>query len=457
MTSRTNKEPSLSNPTEEYLNENFKKTDLQKMCIDMGITKIWINKNELIRKILEKLRPAARANSTNEDLGDSSNPHSPADLTSEVSDIKEELRSKTKQIEELNELLKSANVMINKLSDRITALEEKVEHQDLENQGDFSQRDQEEENRTLLLGDTNLLNVKASDLGRRCLVRTIKGGNCDLISSWVTEKLNWKPSNCVLVCGTHDILEGETPGNILDSLGSLIAQLKQVNENMVINICQISPTLRTDEFEETIIYLNEQLEEWCNKNGVILVKSFLTFKLGTGEVDKICYNTGGENSGVFLSRFGVIRLLSTIEKFCAQFRLREDWNEIRLLNEGNHAKITVNRSSPIVKERHRNIILQRNMGRNMGTRRRSYNYRNFEGDRYHLRRERNSISSNILQSNNDAIETVRHVFNKGKGRGCFNCGELNHRENTCRFDHRLRCGSCEGLGHKSRHCHYFNQ
>ena len=303
MTSRTSKEPSLSNPTHEYLNEHFKKTELQKICMAMGITKVWTNKNELISKILEKHRSsvcASSAASANEDHGDLSNQQPPDDLSSEVSNIKEELRTKTKQIEELNELLKAANVTINKLSDRITAMEEKMEHQDFQNQGE-SERNQEEENQTLLLGDTNLLHVKASDLGRRCFVRTIKGGNCDLISSWVAEKLNWKPSNCVLVCGTHDLLEGDTPGNILDSLGSLIAQLKQVNENMVIYICQIGPTLRTNEFEETIVYFNEQLEEWCTKNGVILVKTFLTFKLGTGEVDEICYEEGGENSGVFLA------------------------------------------------------------------------------------------------------------------------------------------------------------
>ena len=107
------------------------------------------------------------------------------------------------------------------------------------------------------------------------MVRTIKGGNCDLISSWVAEKLNWIPSNCVLVCGTQDIIEGETPSNVLDKLGSLISELKQVNENMVINICQLGPTLRTNEFEETIVYFNEQLEEWCKENGINMIRNFL--------------------------------------------------------------------------------------------------------------------------------------------------------------------------------------
>ena len=453
MAYRTEREPSLSNPTQEFLNEKFTKTQLQKICMDMGITQVWIRKNELIDKILEKHRSSVQTSNTNEEQADHSSPLPPTDLATEVRDIKEELRMKTKQVEELNELLKAANVTINKLSDRITALEEKAGHQDFQNQGSPSQRKLEEEDGMLLLGDTNLLHVKASDLGRKCMVRTIKGGNCDLISSWVAEKLNWKPSNCVLVCGTQDIIEGETPSNVLDRLGTLISQLKQVNENMVINICQLGPTLRTNEFEETIVYFNEQLEEWCKENGINLVKSFLAFKLGNGEVDEICYDVGEENSGVFLNRFGAIRLLSTIDKLCEQFCLRENWNEIRMLRNGEQSKVTADRSIHLAKDSHRYKVVQRNMG----TRHYSHNHQSSEREGFSLRKERNSISRNIRHSNEDALETVRNVFNKINGRGCYNCGELNHRANTCRFDHRLRCGSCNNLGHKSRLCQYFNR
>ena len=48
-------------------------------------------------------------------------------------------------------------------------------------------------------------------------------------------------------------------------------------------------------------------------------------------------------------------------------------------------------------------------------------------------------------------------FQSSKGRGCYNCGELNHRVNTCRFDHRLKCGNCSNLGHKSKSCYYFTR
>jgi len=40
---------------------------------------------------------------------------------------------------------------------------------------------------------------------------------------------------------------------------------------------------------------------------------------------------------------------------------------------------------------------------------------------------------------------------------CYNCGETNHAQNNCRFDHKLRCTTCYQLGHKSRLCKYYNE
>ena len=222
---------------------------------------------------------------------------------------------------------------------------------------------------------------------------------------------------------------------------------------MVINISQIGPTLKTDELEDTIVYFNDQLEEWCKENGVILIKNFLAFKLGTGEVDEICYDVGGESSGAFLSRIGAVRLLSTIKKSCKLFCLRENWDENWMLNERERKKEVVHENRYQNSGENRNFIVKKTVGR----RRNSYNHRNSEGERSYLSQQRSPIRTSIHHSNKDAIETVRSVFNDKYGRGCYNCGELNHRVNTCRFDHRLRCGSCEGLGHKRRICQYFNR
>ena len=47
---------SLDNPTWEYLHNNFRRTELQKHCREIGITKVYVTKVKLIEMILEKRR-----------------------------------------------------------------------------------------------------------------------------------------------------------------------------------------------------------------------------------------------------------------------------------------------------------------------------------------------------------------------------------------------------------------
>ena len=114
--------------------------------------------------------------------------------------------------------------------------------------------------KTLLLGDTNLIDVRATDLGEDCFVPTIKDASINLMTCWVSEKLNWCPDKCILYCGIHDILEGISPNGLLDNLGTLIAELKWINENMDICVCHLVPTLIVDEYEVPINCFNNQLD-----------------------------------------------------------------------------------------------------------------------------------------------------------------------------------------------------
>lgn len=45
---------------------------------------------------------------------------------------------------------------------------------------------------------------------------------------------------------------------------------------------------------------------------------------------------------------------------------------------------------------------------------------------------------------------------KRKKVGCYNCGEFNHVQVNCRFDHKVLCGICQHLGHKSRLCYHYS-
>ena len=53
---------------------------------------------------------------------------------------------------------------------------------------------------TLLLGDSNLTNIRTSNL-KICRVETIREGNLDLMCAWVREVLDWTPDTCVVYGG----------------------------------------------------------------------------------------------------------------------------------------------------------------------------------------------------------------------------------------------------------------
>ena len=98
-------------------------------------------------------------------------------------------------------------------------------------------------------------------------------------------------------------------------MGTLISNLKEVNEDIQIYICELVPTMKHEGSLDTIKDFNAKLIEWSYNNNIHIVKTDLPFKVGTGEIDDMCIGyceqTKGHN---ILNRYGVIRLLDTIIK-----------------------------------------------------------------------------------------------------------------------------------------------
>lgn len=288
--------PSLLNPTWNYLHENFTKIELQKQCRELGLTKIWVTKEKLIDMIMEKHQ------SSSIDVGNhEAEPNSPIQkILSDIIEIKDKLNVKDVEIRDLSEKLKVSNITIGRLNDRISMLEDQVRQGQLRRSAESTPSTESSPVvKTLILGDTNLSNITSSDLGEDCSVRTIKEANIDLIRCWVAEKLNWIPSRCILYCGIFDVLDNATPNKILDNLGTLVSELKEKNEDMEIYICQLVPTLNSDELQARINEYNDQLMNWSSTNGVSLIKTDLPFRLGTGEADDMCYDLNKDKPGLF--------------------------------------------------------------------------------------------------------------------------------------------------------------
>ena len=494
---------SLTNPTWDYLQRNFTKVQLQKHCQQLDMDSVWVNKDKLIEFIMEKHR-ASTSHSANKNNSESCIPSD--EFHSELVELKEKLNMKDIEMEEINEMLKKAYITINKLSDRLSALEEKVKLNEVNQSKSPPPIDQhlEPSKKSLFLGDTNLTHVLSSDLDKDCAIRTIKGANVNLIKSWVTEKLNWAPERCFLYCGFQDILDEVTTNDILDSVGAPVTELKLLNENMDICICQLVPSLKADEYEAKINHYNTQLMEWSLQNGVSLIKTNSAFKLGTGDIDEMCYDLGGENSGLFLNRYGIIRLLTTISKESNHFTLRKDWEHVRreqiLLRSGEfkmakrpwqyyHSTSHVGVPSRFENEdnvNHHNLnvnLHNSNVNHNFKVNHHHSNMNHHHSNVNHHHSNVNHHHSNVNHHNpntnhhnvkdnwrneeeslhRSSSYTSRHYngnnnnnFSGGQRQGCYNCGEFNHNQSSCRYDHKIRCASCHSLGHKSKLCNYYS-
>ena len=471
-----NNGPSLENPTWDYLFNNFNKIQLQKHCRSLGLTRIWTTKDKLVDMIIAAQHPPRAQNvSDDEERVDSLQ-----NIFRQLREMRELISIKDSEIEELNILVKTANVTINRLSDRVTALEEKVKENEI-NVNEPTRRlpfPPCTPERILLIGDNNLNDVSSSDLGENCLIRTLQEATVDLCRCWINEQLDWTPSRCILYCGMHDLMEGSSVANILDDLGALVTDLKAKNEAMEIMVCELAPSISED-MENEINKYNEKLNEWSTVNGISTIKTNLIFKLGTGDVDEMCFKMHSASQAKFLNRFGVLRLLTKINKQCENFKLSVNCNNIiSNHNPSTYASITLSD--------------QPKTNRNPSNRRLSVYYDGQDaggGNREHQGRnhyrgkglgEPSFARRYIRTNNNSQFEDKRPRYSNGrldsrgnnrryaehesywqghsihryqrKGEGCFNCGERNHRSDTCRYDHKLRCTNCHQLGHKSRLC-----
>ncbi|KAK4304167.1 hypothetical protein Pmani_023887 [Petrolisthes manimaculis] len=245
-------------------------------------------------------------------------------VTKDISTIMVKLETKDSEIELLNTEVKSAYSLIEKLQQRIYHLETR-ERQD--NKHEDGKVTTSSPSQCLFLGDTNLKHVRRSDLGDNCSVRTVTHANMDLLSSWVSEKLTWSPSHCVIYCGLYDVLDGKSPDSIYDNLGSLISNLKDKSSNVEICVCEIAPVLISQEVETRITDYNKNLVEWGKQNGVCVVKTVPALTLGCGETDDLCFEE--ENQIQLLNRLGIIKLLSTIDKQCNGFTLSKNWQKTK--------------------------------------------------------------------------------------------------------------------------------
>ncbi|KAK4307059.1 hypothetical protein Pmani_021151 [Petrolisthes manimaculis] len=239
-----------------------------------------------------------------------------------IEHILSKLETKDLEMELLATEVKTAYATIELLQKRVNELE-------LKNKEENIKPDSLPPNNCLLLGDSNTQHVLRSDLGNNCTVRTINMSTFVKLRNWVTHNLTRLPSTCVINCGLYDLLDDLTPEVILDNVGSLISDLKEKYSNMKIYVCTIAPAPVSRENICNINNYNEHLARWADVNGVTLINTSPMFKLSTGDIDELCFNTEKDTTPLILNRLGVIRLLDAIDKQCPEFQLCSDWKGLK--------------------------------------------------------------------------------------------------------------------------------
>ena len=67
----------------------------------------------------------------------------------------------------------------------------------------------------------------------------------------------------------------------------------------------------------------------------------------------------------------------------------------------------------------------------------------------HLTHPRRAPSDSI-----DNVAFSEPWYTHSAYRGCFNCGEMNHKQHNCYFESKIQCHTCKNFGHKAKYCVY---
>lgn len=469
----------LQNPTRQSLHDNFTKSQLQKYCRQIGLNGIWVTKDKLIDMIINHVATESASHVVDHQvLNQEINAASLSqrldkyinETDSKLSALSLSLQFKDEEIESLRKSLKVTEGKIQNLMSRLQKYES--------NTGtSVNEPVAQSAIKTLLLGDSFLSEIRASDLGENSIIRTIPEGNFDLLKSWVTDKLDYPLKECIIYCGLQDLLEKDCNiDKTLDDLGALVAELKCKNENIIVTVCELIPTMSSPRMQDKIANYNIKLTGWCARNEISLNSTELFFRLGTGEMDANCFNLDDENANQELTRIGAIRLLDAISKKCPNFTCK-DWQKVKL-----------NSLKPLHKNEFTNV--------NVRLHRHFNNYHSFQNnrnnfDKYNNRKEsayEEDYDHSVKPSRNTDYQDRQLEYHRGpiphrwtpsphhspleqnlsryhnmkqsnteRKIGCFNCGELNHHHQHCRFDHKLKCGNCNQLGHKSKLCNNYRR
>ena len=452
---------SLRNPTFEFLHSNYNKSELQKFGSKLKLKGIWTTKEKVIEKLMVHFstlnRPLTSPRLSNTE--DSQGKENEEVLSDLIERFEIFIRETNDNFYVVNNSLEEKEREINELKTKLFLAEETIRKLQ-EERGNKEQFQNEEgitaEKKTLLIGDSNLQEIRNTDLQEDVIVRTLPETNVAMIRSWIEEKLNHQLKECIIYCGMQDLLEKEnTPEETSNELENLVADLKRNFEGIRVKICELVPSLKSVELNVKINQFNVKVEEWCESNGIVFVKTNEYFKLGTGEIDLFCYENGDALDYDKLNRVGATRLLDAISSKSEYNFVCNNWRAVKQKTFGsNNSRKTLRdedymADSFVVNRKHfTNYNVNYNSNQGNGKMIRNARSSNDWGE-YNYARD-GAISGRV-NSRYNFVQGNSTATNRNRA-GCYNCGEFNHVQSNCRYDHKVKCNVCHKYGHKGRLC-----
>lgn len=238
---------------------------------------------------------------------------------------------------------------------------------------------------TLIIGDSVIKDINESGL-ESTTVRCLKGARIEDIATELETPENYEA--IIVHGGTNDCTNDEDTEVAKTALNTMIEEIREKAPDTTIFLSTICP--RTDEdgkHQKRVDDMNSHIRSLADRSDKCeLIDNDNNFRLRNNDADENALN----GSKLHLSKVGTRRLLANFNAKRRVVRSRPT---------------STYKSTPTSESKHAKRV-----------------------------------------SNNDDKRSYQD--NRGRGRGCYNCGERNHQKKNCKHGRPVRCFACGELGHK---------
>jgi hypothetical protein len=264
--------------------------------------------------------------------------------------------------------------------------------------------------------------------------------------SKVFEELNGRNDlksykDIVIHAGTNDISKNIALDDTISSMEASITLIMLKAPTARIHISAVCPRTK-GQLQHTIDTLNAALKDLATRLDCDFIESGSQMVYKNGRVDETQLV-----DGLHLSERGLDTLTTAfVESVPSLLKSEDYWSQAKQNK----------RSKPNQDSKREQKYTSQNPQRSRDHSETSHRVKQTSREILRNKHSWNGSRERYLQQHNtqrDFRSNFRRDNRTGSSySGCFNCGLTNHNQNTCFHKERLRCTSCNCLGHKAKYC-----